>query len=467
MESGGRVPEARDRCRRRNEILAVGEKGYRQIGKGAARRLCLGIVPFAAILFCSPPASFGADLITGVVRNATRAQLAAGDEVVLLDLDHSPHEEARTKIDSQGSFVLELQDPGHPHIVRVVHQGVNYDKRVSAGGAISIDVFDSTVKAPGVTGSIEIIRAGTRGNALHVSDMIEVRNESNPPVTQAGARSFEVYLPADSTIDSVLAAGPENIASSISAEPVRGEPGQYTVNFPVRPGATKFAFNYDMPYKGHAKFRAKSIYPFQQLAVMIPPTMTFTARSFAFRALPVGSDRYHVEAAQNVKAGVGLEFEISGTGALPSTQARSRTAPNPPAEAAIGSASAIAAGTSPTPKAVAIAAHAQGVAVRSSIVWWWVSGAALLGFAVCVFLIWRRRWLQRQTIAFTAQPAHELQRPVYLVDALNEGLFQLEADRVQGVIRGEEYSSAKHALEATIRWALTRTRNHKANTAAP
>ena len=53
-----------------------------------------------------------------------------------------------------------------------------------------------------------------------------------------------------------------------------------------------------------------------------------------------------------------------------------------------------------------------------------------------------------------------------LVDACKEGLFQLESDRVQGVILGEEYTSVKRALEGTIRWAVTRAENRKANTAA-
>jgi hypothetical protein len=339
--------------------------------------------------------SFAADLITGSARNATRARPAAGDEVVLVRLDRNPHEEARTRIDAQGGFTFHLEDPGHPHMVRVIHQGVNYDRQVIAGATISIDVFDTTAKAQGVTGRIEIFRAGTRGNTLHVSDMIEIGNGSNPPVTQAGPRSFEVYLPAGATIDSVLAAGPDNVASRIAPEPVSGEPGHYTVNFPLRPGATKFAFNYDLPYNGHARFRANRVYPFQQFAVMIPPTMTFTARSSAFQALAVGNKSYHVEAAENVKAGAGLEFELAGAGAPPSMQAQNQTSPNVPATAA--TAPATAAEAFPTPNAAPIAGPARKRAAPSANAWWWVLGAAAApGLAVCLALARRRQRLQRQ-----------------------------------------------------------------------
>lgn len=462
------MPETLDSCVRNAAIPAVREQGRRRIEQEAARRIRAGIVQGIAVLICSVQASFAADLVSGTVRNGTSGQPAVDDEVILLRLDRSPHEEARTRIDAQGAFKFDLQDLGHPHIVRVTHQGVNYDRRIAAGGAISIDVFDATAKAQGVTGSIEIIRAGTRGNALHVSDMMEIRNQSSPPVTQAGPRSFEVYLPSSATIDSVLAAGPENVATSISATPVPGEPGHYAVNFPVLPGATKFAFNYDLPYNGHIKLREETIYPFQQLAVMIPPTMTFASRSSAFQALPVGADRYHVEAAENVKAGTGLEFEISGTGDLPAVQAQGHPLPKPPAASLTASESSIAVETPQTPSAAPVAATAPSIAARSSIAWWWVlSAATALGLAAWVLLIWRYQRLRRPTSALVAQRhAPGTQTEVPLVDALKESLFQLESDRTQGVIRSEDYASAKLALEGTILWAIRRAQNRNAKTAA-
>ena len=206
------------------------------------------ILGFGLIAGCSA-AALAADTITGVARNQTRGRLAAGDEVILLRLDQGMLEEARTTTDSQGSFTLKVQSPDKLHLVRVVHQGVNYDQRASTGDAVSIDVFDAAAKVHGITGTIEIVRTGTNGNLLHVSDMVEIKNESSPPLTQAGERTFEVYLPAHAKIDSVLAAGSGKIGVMISAAPVRGEPGHYTVNFPLRPGSTKFAFQLRYPLR--------------------------------------------------------------------------------------------------------------------------------------------------------------------------------------------------------------------------
>jgi hypothetical protein len=115
----------------------------------------------------------------------------------------------------------------------------------------------------------------------------------------------------------VLAAGPAKIGVLIPANPTPGEPGHYTVSFPLRPGETKFAFNYDLPYEGHAVFETKLTYPVQQLAVMIPQSMKFSSHSSAFALLPTGRSDYQVQTANQLKAGEGPGFEVSGTGVLP------------------------------------------------------------------------------------------------------------------------------------------------------
>jgi len=295
------------------------------------------LLPCLALLACCSAVARATDAITGVVRNQTSGRLVSGDEVILLRLDQSSvnqgmQEEAGTRTDSQGAFTIKVRYPDAPHLVRVLHQGVSYDQRASAGMALSIDVFDAVSKVQGVTGSIEIIRIGTAGNRLHVSDMVEIKNNSSPPLTVAGERTFEAYLPAHAKIDSVPAAGPGKVAVLISSAFVDGEPGHYGVNFPLQPGATKFALNYDLPYDGHATFRPKSMYPLRQLAVMIPPTMKFTSRSPAFQVLGTGNDHYQVEAANVVKAGQGPGFEISGVGALPARRAQAQSPTKPPIE---------------------------------------------------------------------------------------------------------------------------------------
>jgi hypothetical protein len=348
--------------------------------------------------------ALAADIVTGVVRNQTRGQPAVGDEVVLLrmneHLNFGTQEEARANTDSEGSFNLRMRYPDAPHLVRVIHQGINYDRQVPLGGAVSIDVFDAAAKVSGITGTVEIIRIGNNGQLLHVSDMIEIKNDSNPPLTQAGDRSFEVYLPAHAKIDSVLAASSdiasEKIGVMISAVPVPGEPGNYTVNFPLRPGTTKFAFNYDLPYAGYAKFSTRRKYPVRQLAVMIPLTMKFTSSSHAFQLLRTGNDRYKVDAANQVKAGDGPGFAISGVGALPALRPQAQPSAKPPLTATTTPdlpAAGSSRGQAQPSVDVSRSAPASKFSSSSVQVRRWLRGSFVLLIAILGFLLGRRQRL--------------------------------------------------------------------------
>jgi len=430
-------------------------------------KIILGVGLFAA--YCL--AALAADTITGVVRNQTRAQPAAGDEVILLRLDqagldqarpnHGTQEEARTTTDSQGSFTLAMRFSARVHLLRVIHQGVNYDHQISAGDVVSIDVFDAAAKVGGIAGSIEIIRTGTNGNLLHVSDMVEIRNDSRPPLTQVGERTFEVYLPARAKIDSVLAAGPGTIGMMISAASVASEPGHFTVNFPLRPGATKFAFNYDVPYAGHAVFHPRLTYPVQQLAVMIPPTMKFTSRSTAFQLLPTGNDRYQVEAANQVGAGDGPGFEISGVGPVPALRPRAFSPPKAKVPAILtpglsSQGSSAAQSQSSTALRAVPASGMSGSSYRLHLPI--VVLVAFVLLAVCGFLFWRRQRLSANTAGEaplrTEQRGQSSGSPL---EVLKEELSQLEAERLHGLLSGDEYVSTKEALEGTLKRVLARS----------
>lgn len=290
---------------------------------------CCETVCIWVLLACGATAALGANEIQGSVRNQTRDQPAVGDDVILIRLDPGMPEEARAKTDARGAFRFNPQHSDRPYLVRVIHHGVDYDRRAVVGDSLSVRVFDVASRVPKVTGSIEILRTGTNGRRLHVSDMYEITNESRPPLTQAGARTFDAYLPPNAKLDSVLAAGPGKTATVISATPVTGEPGHFAVSFPLRPGATRFAFNYDLPYQGHARFQITRAYPMQELAIMTPLSMKFSSASPAFETLQTGEKGYQVHAVNGLRAGKGPDFEVSGAGALPALagQTKSRMQP--------------------------------------------------------------------------------------------------------------------------------------------
>jgi len=360
----------------------------------------------SALMACFSTLAFAASDITGTVRNETRGEPAVGDEVLLVRMDGGMPVEARAKTDAHGGFTLAVQYPAMSHVVRVLHQGVGYDVQARAGDSLHIQVFDAAPQVRGITGTVEILRAGTAGKLLHVSDMVEIQNISRPPGTQAGQRTFEVYLPANAKLDSVFAAGPAMIAGTISVTSVPGKSGHFSVNFPLRPGATKFAFNYDLAYDGRAKFYPKLAFPMQQLAIMIPTTMKFSSPTRVFAILPTGNTRYQAWAANQLKPGSGPEFEVSGSGALPplgdpeKSQSRSLSPPGrPPGMAALARS---------TPPVVPLVDSSSTLAPPSSQSF--VLGAlTFMLLAACALLFWRGRTERPFTTAQTDEP-HSRQR---------------------------------------------------------
>lgn len=348
------------------------------------RRLAL-LLPL--LLACFSTAALADTDIKGAVQNLTRGEPAAGDEVALLRLEHGMQEQARSETDLQGKFRFHVQDSDKSYVARVIHQGVDYDQEVSPGGTVSINVFDTARAVPDITGTIEILRVGTNGTLLHVSDMYEIENESRPPLTQAGTRTFEVYLPHGARIDSVLVEGPDKTVEMISAAPATDELGHYTVNFPLQPGATKFAFNYDLPYGGRAAFRTRRSYPVQQFAIMIPPTMKFSSPSAVFQLLPTANAAYRVYAANQLRAAEGPPFEIAGTGAPPSIgdQPKSQTGGHP---ADSSSPHALARPANPTSLPRIDLSLSQAQTSPQSVV---LTGITAILFFVCVLLVRRAR----------------------------------------------------------------------------
>lgn len=410
-----------------------------------------------ALLIWVAPAALAAGTITGVVRNQSRGQPAVGDDVILLRFDEQLHEEARARTDLRGAFTLNAQYPGKPYLVRVLHQNVNYDQPATAGSTLSIQVFDVSAHVADVTGTIEILRVGTKGNSLHVSDMYELVNSSNPPWTQAGERTVDVYLPANARINSVIAAGPEKLATMISATRVSGEPGHYSVNFPLRPGATKFAFNYDLPYNGRAAFRTKHNYPLRQFAVMIPPEMKFASSSPSFQPLATGSGEYQVRAANLLQPGDGPAFEVSGSGVLPAIGNQPRTVDDQPRTQAHARPFAIPDPTSiVTPRPSFLPRINPPTAKTFSslrlLIW---TGITCLLLVACALIVSRVRRARAVAVAETRNEGTIPASSAFL-QGLHHELVQLEKDRRDEIISAEEYASAKQAVTQTIKRALAR-----------
>jgi hypothetical protein len=280
---------------------------------------------FVMLLSAVPLAA--ATNLKGWAFNETTRTPAAGDPVILLSLSEGGMSEtARTQTDDKGRFTLPVADPQVTHVVRVVHQGVTYHQIVEPGSRpVAVVVYDVANRVDGVTAVMDVERFEASNDALEVKQLVTMRNDSRPPRTLMNGRPFEIRLPPDAVVESGLVQVEEG--QPLKQKPIAADQkGLYYFSFPLRPGDTRFAVVYRLPYGGAATIEPQLRSPMEKFVVMLPKSMAFAAKSAGiYQPMPnVTAD--NVQGTAPVRPGQTVGFRISGTGMLEELQGRRQLA---------------------------------------------------------------------------------------------------------------------------------------------
>lgn len=393
------------------------------------------------VMFLWAASGVGAQTITGTVHDQTTGKPATGDQVVLLRLGRGMEKEALTKTSNQGTFTLNPASSGGQYLIQVTHQGVNYDQPVAGPGSVEINVYDAVNRIPNLRGSVGFAQVESGdGKSLRVAEIYEIINDSDPPVTQLRADNFEITVPPDAVIDSLQLSRGSGMWLKVAPDPVKGQKGKYTINFPIRPGSSQLYFTYHFPYRGRATVRLRVPYPIKKFGIMHPSSMSFkSVLPNAFRSSAV-SPTMQGEALATPAVGDVPPFEISGVGTAPQ---HGTQAANPPSAPAVAS---------PPSNVRAVPANSAAAVTGQSTkeLWLMIAGIAAI-LIVGAYALQRSKRTPAMASA-NAKPGG--QTP--LLDALKEQLFQLESDRLHGSISAEEYAATKRALNESIHRALAR-----------
>ncbi len=431
---------------------------------------------FLPVLLCavSIPA-LAASTLTGTVTNRTNGKPSAGDEVVLIRLQQTMQETTHAKTDSKGHFSLEVPEDGM-HLVRVTHDKASYFQPVQPGtNNVTMDVYDAAPKIDGVSTAVEELHIEASTGELHVVEVLQVINNSQPARTQFGPAGFDFYVPPAAKI---VRAGAQRDGMPVptSATPV-GDPGHYTFLFPIRPGETQFGIFYTLPYVGQQTFDLKLATPVNTAAIVMPKSMTFKAapatpwqvsRPSAGEQQDPNTQTWVM---QSVSLAQPLQFTVTGTGSIPDQRASAQEG------AAQG-------GSSPSGQPLPETQNtAPGRGLQNPLdpegerdPWgkykWWILGGLGLLLAAAAGVLLRKpkdeagRPLPLPDSPYPAPGAPTItqshramigtQAPSNPLDALKDELFALETDHLQQRISEPEYLEHKAALELVLRRALTR-----------
>ncbi len=433
------------------------------------------------------PVSLSAATISGTVTDRTTNKPAAGDTVVLLDLAQGMQESARTTADKSGHYSFTVPDSNGMHLIRVEHQKASYYGSVPPNtSTVDVDVFDVAPKVDGVHIYADVSRIETNPQGLSVTESWFIRNESKPPRTQFGPQAFTFFLPAGAVLEGSTATGPGGMPLSDSPVPL-GDKDHYAFLFPVRPGETRFQVGYHLPYSGSLALQARDSMPADNVAIMLPKSMSFSGT--AFQPLPADANEPGVNTwlATNVQPGNAVAFTVSGTGSMP----REQQAPGAAAQGMVASDQSGQAGPDQAAQGGAQPdANRPGGGLANPIdtpdplnkyKGWILSGLGLALVIAAAFLL-RAKPGQQAAVAGAAAAPAGLPAPVAsasatvrhapavsvataqngagqkgaLLAALKEELFSLETERVEGKLTESEYAELKSAFEVVLRRALAR-----------
>jgi hypothetical protein len=430
-----------------------------------------------------------AQTLTGTVTNGTTNKPAAGDEVILIDLANGMDVAGSTKADSAGKFSFKLTGGPGPHLIRAVHQGVNYHQMAPPGvNTADINVYDVAPKVTGLSITADVVRFQADSGTMQGVRLFVVNNQSSPAKTQMNDHNFEFYLPPGSKLEQVQARAPNGQPISAEALP-QADKNRYAINFPLRPGETQFQVEFTLPYTGEIKIDPKPLYPAQHFVVVLPKTMQFTAAnppSFDAMNDPSQGDS-QVEVAKETKPGQALAFTLKGNGVI-------NESPGETASSAAQQDQSRAQGQEQGrgPSQPQAQDNRPGGGLGAPIdapdalqkYRWPILGAFALLLAIGGWVVTKRQPVSASapasmppksanaatdfaTAASAPRPAATppatpaAAMPVsakssMLLEALKEELFELEIEKKQGKITPADYEKARAALDQTLDRALKR-----------
>jgi hypothetical protein len=413
-----------------------------------------------------------ATTVTGTVTNKTTGKPAAGDPVVLVDVQAGMGEVAHATTDANGHY--SLVEPGSsPYLVRVTHQGAGYFVAAPEGPTpANITVYDVAKQVKGVFIEADVLEVETENGQLKVNERFFVHNTSSPPTTQWSDKSFQVVIPAEAIVDGVGGQRPNGLPTSIKIEP-DGAKGHYAFNFPIQPDDgdkdTLFQLDYHMPYSSNKfAFHAQLTLPADNFAVLLPKSMSFTpAVDGVFK--PVAEDpAVQTFILKNATPGASIDFTISGTGSIPREQQGTPGAQQPAGMGAQGTS-----GTAPDASAGNGGQPGGGIGTPigtpdplSKYKWWILGGIGLALATAAAFLLRKPAGaaaagapLAVDTGAVAAAYpafASPAAKNSQLLNVLKEEMFALESEKIHGTIAADEYAKVKDALETVLKRALNR-----------
>jgi len=216
--------------------------------------------------------------VDGVIVNGTTGQPQPNTVVMLIQPTQAGMQTlGTTKTDAQGKFSFDNNDDQGPRLIQAVFQGVQYNKMVPPGmpsTGLQIPVFASTNKAgtAKVTQHFIVLQPGEK--EMTVSEGLLYVGDPNVTYYDPVNGSVRFYIPAEAKGLASVTVNPAGGMPIQRPALKTKEPNVYKVDYPVRPGETRFDINYTVPTTSPMMFNDKEIHPEAASNLVVPSGVT-------------------------------------------------------------------------------------------------------------------------------------------------------------------------------------------------
>ena len=228
-------------------------------------------------VFAVPLAAQQAGRIRGRVVEKSPNRPVAGQKVDLVSVRERMRTVHTFTTDGEGRFSTGNGEalPDGVYLLNLFFRGVRYDVPLSLSGGVAeeavIEVFETTESPDAVRVRRARILLQVQGQKLQVQGAYEMENRGNR-VFAASTGTFRIRLdPARGAPPTITATGVMNLLIPQDPE-ATGEPGEFRIGYPLKPGITVVHVSYEGDYaSAHYALRDRVPFKIDRVEILVSP----------------------------------------------------------------------------------------------------------------------------------------------------------------------------------------------------
>jgi len=219
--------------------------------------------------------------VTGTVINKTTGKPQAGATVGLNKLGQNGIELIdQAKSDAQGNFTINQEIRG-PHLLRTAFDGVTYNHMLPPGSqtnGIKIDVYNASKDPGSAKVTKHMLLFEPTGTELVVNETLLYSNDGKTAWNNdLGTMRF--FLPAGAKGKAQINATAPGGMPIPAALVKTAKPEIFSVDFPVKPGETRFDITYSVPYSAGEPYEGRIVTKDENTYLIAPNGITLAGEN--------------------------------------------------------------------------------------------------------------------------------------------------------------------------------------------